>query len=44
MTESNITHLQPNDSKLHRPGSCGQTFSDTEFKVYRLFYLKNWKS
>ena len=34
MTESNITHIQPNDESLHRSGSCGQTFADTEYKVY----------
>eukprot|EP00111_Clytia_hemisphaerica_P021780 TCONS_00064045-protein len=33
MTESNITHLQPNDESLHKAGSCGQTFADTEYKV-----------
>ena len=33
MTESNITHIQPNDESLHRSGSCGQTFADTEYKV-----------
>lgn len=33
MTESNITHTQPNDESLHKPGSCGQVYSDIEFKI-----------
>lgn len=33
MTESLLTHLQPNESSLHKPGSCGQILADMECKV-----------